>query len=176
MRAALFILIAGTGHDDFPAVGPTGRGFHGPGFPFVPQGQGSPLVRGRGIPLVLNRLEWTQFARWRQPLKPLLMRTWRTQIDDSRALDYENFARNVSLPMFRRHDGFLGVFLAGTGCQRAVVTLWASRAAAASLEASADYQATVNAIEAAGFLRPPQRTELLDVHDSWTEPLGDGAI
>jgi len=99
------------------------------------------------------------------------MRIWRTQIDDSRAREYENFARSVSLPMFRRHDGFLGALFAGSGGERAVVTLWASRAAAASLEASADYQATVRAIEAAGFLRPPQRTELLDVHESWPEPL-----
>jgi heme-degrading monooxygenase HmoA len=103
-----------------------------------------------------------------------MMRICRTQIDDSRALEYEDFARDVSLPMFRRHDGFLGVLLAATGGERAVVTLWASRAAAASLEASADYQATVRAIEAAGFLRPPQRTELIDVHDARTEPLSDG--
>ena len=116
-------------------------------------------------------VEWSQFAPWRQLLKPLLMRIWRTQIDDSRAREYENFARSVSLPMFRRHDGFLGALFAGAGGERAVVTLWASRAAAASLEASADYQATVRAIEAAGFLRPPQRTELLDVHESWPEPL-----
>lgn len=108
-------------------------------------------------------------------MKPSIMRIWRTQIDDSRAREYEHFARNVSLPMFRRHDGFLGALFAGAGGERAVVTLWASRAAVASLETSADYQATVRAIEAAGFLRPPQRTELLDVHDSWPEPLSHSA-
>jgi heme-degrading monooxygenase HmoA len=107
-------------------------------------------------------------------LKPLLMRIWRTQIDDSRAQEYEHFACNVSLPMFRRHDGFLGVLFAGTGAERVVVTLWTSPAAAASLDASADYQATVRAIEETGFLRPPQWIEVLHVHDSSTELLSDG--
>jgi hypothetical protein len=102
-------------------------------------------------------------------VKPLVVRIWRTQIDRSCAREYDDFARSVSLPMFRRHDGFVGVLFAGTGGERVVVTLWADRAAAGSLEASADYQATVRAIDAAGFLRPPQRIELLDVHDSWTE-------
>jgi hypothetical protein len=108
-------------------------------------------------------------------LKPLVMRIWRTQIDDSRAREYEDFARDVSLPMFRRHKGFLGVLFAGTGGERVVVTLWSDRSAVLSLEASADYQATVRTIEAAGFLRPPQRIELLDMHGSWTEPLSHGA-
>jgi hypothetical protein len=40
------------------------------------------------------------------------------------------------------------------------------------MEASGDYQATVRAIEAAGFLRSPQRIELFDLHGSWTERLG----
>jgi hypothetical protein len=106
---------------------------------------------------------------------PLVIRIWRTQIDHSRGREYDDFARNVSLPMFRRHDDFLGVLFAGADGERVVVTLWSGRSAVASLEASADYQATVRAIEAAGFLRPPQRIELLDVHGSWTGPLSHGS-
>jgi heme-degrading monooxygenase HmoA len=105
-------------------------------------------------------------------MEPLVVRIWRTGLDESRTPEYEDFARSTSLPMFRRHDGFLGVLFAGTGAERAVITLWSDRAAAAALDASADYQATVRAIEATGFLRPPQRLELLDVHSSWTGALG----
>jgi hypothetical protein len=105
-------------------------------------------------------------------MRPLVVRIWSTGLDESRAAEYEDFALNTSLPMFRRHDGFLGVLFAGTGAERRVITLWSDRAAAAALETSASYQATVRMIEATGFLRPPQQVELLDVHGSWTEPLG----
>jgi hypothetical protein len=106
------------------------------------------------------------------PIRPLVVRIWRTGLDESRAPEYEDFALNISLPMFRRHNGFLGVLFAGTGAERAVITLWSDRAAAAALNASGDYHAIVRAIEATGFLRPPQQVELLDVHGSWTETLG----
>jgi heme-degrading monooxygenase HmoA len=106
-------------------------------------------------------------------MRPLVVRIWRTGLDTSRAPEYEDFALSTSLPMFRRHDGFLGVLFAGTGAERAVITLWSDRAAVAALDASPDYRATVRAIEAAGFLRPPQLVEVLDVHGSWTEALGD---
>jgi hypothetical protein len=102
-------------------------------------------------------------------MKPQVVRIWRTGLDESRSTEYEDFARSISLPMFRRHDGFLGVLFAGSGTERIVITLWSGGAAAAALDASADYQATVRAIEATGFLRPPQRVEVLDVHTSWTE-------
>jgi hypothetical protein len=104
-------------------------------------------------------------------VRPLVVRIWRTGLDESRSREYEDFALGISLPMFRRHAGFLGVLFAGTGAERAVITLWSGQAAAAALEESADYQATAQAIEAAGFLRPPQRVELLPVHTSWTKPL-----
>jgi len=52
-----------------------------------------------------------------------------------------------------------------------VITLWENRAAAEALGESADYRATVKALEATGLLRPPQKIELLDVHVSWTGPL-----
>jgi heme-degrading monooxygenase HmoA len=101
-------------------------------------------------------------------MEPQVMRIWRTGLDESRSTEYEDFARSISLPMFRRQHGFLGVLFAGTGAERVVITLWTSRAAIAALDTSADYQATVRAIEATGFLRPPQRVEVLDIHSrSW---------
>ena len=73
----------------------------------------------------------------------------------SHAPEYEEFARTISLPMFRRHHGFLGVLFTGTGAERAVITLWSYQPAAVALDASADYQATVRAIEATDFLDCP---------------------
>lgn len=105
-------------------------------------------------------------------MRPLVVRIWRTGLDEARSPDYDDFALGTSLPMFRRHAGFLGVLFAGTGAERAVITLWSTPAAVAALEESADYRATVRSIEAKGFLRPPHRIELLSVHSSWTEPLG----
>lgn len=105
-------------------------------------------------------------------MEPQVVRIWRTGLDESRSPEYEDFALSISLPMFRRHAGFLGVLFAGNGAERMVITLWSDRTAAAALDVSADYQATVRAIEATGFLRPPQRVELLDVHGSWTKPPG----
>ena len=98
-----------------------------------------------------------------------MARIWRTAIDPSRADEYEEFARERSLPMFRSHDGFAGVLFAGDADARIVITLWTSRAAAHALEHSAVYRETVEAIEAAGFLRPPQQVELLDVTAGWLD-------
>jgi heme-degrading monooxygenase HmoA len=80
-------------------------------------------------------------------------------------------AITVSLPMFRRHDGFAGVLLARSRGERVVITRWEDQPAADALGGPDDYQATVKAIEATGFLRPPQRTELLEA--SWAGPLDD---
>jgi hypothetical protein len=46
-------------------------------------------------------------------MRSLVVRIWRTGLHESRAREYEDFARNVSLPMFRRHDGIRGVLFAG---------------------------------------------------------------
>lgn len=105
-------------------------------------------------------------------MRALTVRVWRTGLDESRAQEYEDFARTVSLPMFRRHDGFGGVLFARSGGERVVITLWENRAAADALAQSAEYRATVRALKATGFLRPPQKVELLDMQGAWIEPLG----
>jgi heme-degrading monooxygenase HmoA len=93
----------------------------------------------------------------------LIARIWRTGLDESRADEYDEFARTRSLPMFERHNGFRGVLLAAASEERVVITLWRDREAAGALERSSAYLATVQAIEAAGFLRPLQRVEVLEV-------------
>jgi heme-degrading monooxygenase HmoA len=96
-------------------------------------------------------------------------RVWRTGVDASRADEYEAFARERSLPMFKAHDGLCGVLFAADSDRRAVITLWTSRAAAQALNDSPQYRETVKAIEAAGFLRPPQHVELVDVPLGWLD-------
>lgn len=97
------------------------------------------------------------------------LRIWRTRIDPSRAAEYGRFAQERSLPMFRRQPGFRGVAFAGDGAIRVVLTFWADARDALALAGSEDYRATVASIEAAGFLRPPQDVELLEVQATWPD-------
>ena len=99
----------------------------------------------------------------------VVVRVWRTGIDPSRAAEYERFARERSLPMFRRQPGFCGVMFAGDEGTRAVLTFWASAAEAISLSDSDDYRETVAGIKGTGVLRFPQSVELLPVQAVWPE-------
>jgi heme-degrading monooxygenase HmoA len=96
-------------------------------------------------------------------------RIWRTGIDPSRAGEYETFALARSLPMFKAHEGFCGVLFAADSDERIVITLWTSRTAAQALNRSPVYRDTVQAIQAAGFLRAPQHLELLAVPLGWLD-------
>jgi heme-degrading monooxygenase HmoA len=83
----------------------------------------------------------------------MILRIWRANIDPARAEEYERFARERSLPMFRSHRGFRGCAFLRNGSDRAVVTLWDRPEDVAALEASARYRETVAAIMATGFVR-----------------------
>ncbi|WP_028921966.1 antibiotic biosynthesis monooxygenase family protein [Pseudonocardia acaciae] len=97
----------------------------------------------------------------------MIARIWRTGLDESRADEYERFAHQRSLPMFRRQPGFSGVLFTRSEGTRVVITLWLDREAVNALDTSIDYQDTVAAISATGFLRAPQSVEILDLHESW---------
>ena len=94
----------------------------------------------------------------------VVVRIWRTAVAEGREEEYERFARDVSLPMFRRHEGFAGVVMGRQGPDRVVVTLWRSAADAQALETSADYRGTVERILAAGFLLDVRETETFESH------------
>jgi hypothetical protein len=83
----------------------------------------------------------------------VVLRIWKANIDPARAGEYERFARERSLPMFRSHRGFRGCALQRTGADCTVVTLWAEPGDVAALEASSHYRETVAAIMDAGFIR-----------------------
>ncbi|MBV8932434.1 MAG: hypothetical protein JO285_07780 [Kutzneria sp.] len=96
----------------------------------------------------------------------MIMRIWRTKVDQSRADEYERFAAVDSLPMFQSHDGFLGLLFGREGTDCAVVTLWENAAAVDGLERSPRYRDTVTRITAAGFLVGQSRVERFAVHGS----------
>ncbi|WP_020392316.1 hypothetical protein [Kribbella catacumbae] len=94
-------------------------------------------------------------------------RIWRTGLDESRAAEYEAFAAERSLPMFKRQDGCRGVLFARTESGRAVITFWRDLEAVEALAEASEYLETVAAINAAGFLEAPQSVEVLPVDDAW---------
>ncbi|GAA4960369.1 antibiotic biosynthesis monooxygenase family protein [Actinoplanes utahensis] len=96
----------------------------------------------------------------------MIMRMWRTQVDEGRAAEYERFAAEESLPMFSSQPGFLGLLFGREGAECVVVTLWEDHAAADALEASPGYRETVARISAAGFLRGASTVERMSVHGS----------
>ena len=88
----------------------------------------------------------------------MIVRIWRAEIDPARAEEYELFAQERSLPMFRSHAGFRGCALAREGADCTVVTLWERLEDAEALEDSDRYRETVEAIMATGFVRRAEQT------------------
>jgi len=94
----------------------------------------------------------------------MIGRIWRTQVELARADEYEAFARNVSLPMFRRQQGFAGVVMLRRGEECLVITLWRNADDIAALDHSASYKETVQKIIAQGFLFGEQTVDSYDAH------------
>ena len=100
----------------------------------------------------------------------MIVRIWRTRVDPKRAAEYERFAQEQSLPMFKSQDGFLGVLFTRSGVDRVVASFWIDEAAVARLGDSASYHQTVARIEAAGFLIGSSSVEALTVHGGFLAP------
>jgi len=94
----------------------------------------------------------------------MIMRIWRTQVDEAQAEQYERFAAEESLPMFRAHQGFEGHLFGRRGGDCVVITIWKDNAAADALEASPRYRDTVARINAAGFLADRSEVERFQLH------------
>ncbi|GEM_PF-959530 len=94
----------------------------------------------------------------------MIIRIWRAEVDPSRVAQYEEFAREHSLPMFRKQRGLLGVVFSRASNRALVLTIWENQEAIADLEASPTYRDTVTRIHRAGFVREDTTVELFDVH------------
>jgi heme-degrading monooxygenase HmoA len=96
-----------------------------------------------------------------------IARIWKTRVDPERVLEYEQFAREMSLPMFQAQRGFEGVFMLRDGADCTVITLWTGPADAAALSNSTIYKATVQRILDRGFLVGEQTLQSCEIHLSW---------
>ena len=95
----------------------------------------------------------------------MIARVWRTGVKQGRFEDYDRFAHEHSLPMFRKQRGLLGVlFLRESAGRAAVLTLWEDERAVEELETSPLYQQTVEDILDGGFLTEEQSVEVFEVH------------
>ena len=95
----------------------------------------------------------------------MIVRIWRTGIDPARAGEYERFAEERSLPMFRAQRGFRGVlFTTAAGDRRAVISFWEDHGAVELLDRSESYRDTAAALGSTDILRGEQTVEVLEVH------------
>jgi heme-degrading monooxygenase HmoA len=95
----------------------------------------------------------------------MVARIWRTGVKPERFEEYERFARERSLPMFREQRGFIGVLFMREDADRvAVLTLWDDEQAVEELEASSLYRQTVEEILGGGLLAAEQSVEVFEVH------------
>jgi heme-degrading monooxygenase HmoA len=95
----------------------------------------------------------------------MLQRVWRCTVDPNRAREYEDFARRISLPMFRKQPGYRGCIMARRGPHREVLTLWEDEAAIEALDTSDSYKSTVAKIRAAGFIVEELGTTVMATHE-----------
>lgn len=94
----------------------------------------------------------------------LVARIWKTKIDPGRAPDYERFAREVSLPMFRAQTGFAGALMLRDHDECQVITIWQSLDAVEALASSHSYHETVDRIMTEGFIWGDQQIQVMPAH------------
>lgn len=100
----------------------------------------------------------------------MIVRIWRTGVDPARVVEYETFAADESLPMFRKQSGFSGVLFLRTGGYASVVTLWEDMHAVERLADSPTYLETVKRIADSGILVGDQVIEVFEAHGLYVEP------
>ena len=95
----------------------------------------------------------------------MVARIWRTGVKPERFKEYERFARERSLLIFREQRGFIGVLFMREKADRvAVLTLWEDEKAVEELEASPLYRQTVEVILGSSLLAKEQSVEVFEVH------------
>ncbi|MGE7368349.1 antibiotic biosynthesis monooxygenase family protein [Neorhizobium sp. NPDC001467] len=104
----------------------------------------------------------------------MIARTWKATLDLARVDEYEEFARSVSLPMFRQQPGYVGVVMSRSGSTCLVTSFWRSMDDVEMLERSASYQEVVRGILSAGFLTDTKAAEVAEVHLADWKDVGPG--
>jgi heme-degrading monooxygenase HmoA len=99
----------------------------------------------------------------------MLVRIWRTHIEEARAPEYEAFAQQRSLPMFQTQQGFAGVLFAREGASCAVISFWRDAAAVDALASSASYRETATALADTGMLVGEASVEVFELRGGLLE-------
>ena len=90
----------------------------------------------------------------------MIVRIWRTQLDNSRMNEFERFERERSLPMFRQQEGFLGVIFLRSQGECAALSLWEDLESVEKLSKS--YRETVQLLESTNLLQGSQSIEVFE--------------
>lgn len=90
----------------------------------------------------------------------MIVRVWTVGIADGMTDKLETFANEISLPMFRKLPGCLGVLFTRRGNVCATITMWDSDESIKALDSSRVYQSVVRAIEESGILEGKHGTEV----------------
>lgn len=100
----------------------------------------------------------------------MIIRIWRTEIQRAHMAEYEKFAQERSLPMFRKQQGFLGVLFLGMQKDRAVLTIWRDLPSVEALAHSPTYQETSAQLDATGLLVGQTSVEVFAVQEGFLDP------
>ena len=99
----------------------------------------------------------------------MIARIWSTGIAEGRLADYQRFAQSISLPMFRKQSGIVGVQLLTQPSRSLVITLWNRTDDISRMEQNQVYLATVAAIQSQGFLTGEQKVEVFEFEDGFLD-------
>lgn len=90
----------------------------------------------------------------------MIVRVWTVGIVNGMSDKLEKFANEISLPMFRKLPGCLGVFFTRNENVCATITVWDSEESIKALDSSSTYKSVVRAIEESGILEGDHVTEV----------------
>ena len=89
----------------------------------------------------------------------MLVRVWTVDIKKDRIKDLEEFANTISLPMFRKQEGCLGVLFTKNSQEASTITFWDNQESINKLATSKSYQDVVKEIEESGILAGNHKSE-----------------
>ena len=92
----------------------------------------------------------------------MVVRIWTTGLGKGKTEEYLKFARDYSVPMFKKQIGILGVTVLIKGNKSQVLTYWNEEENIALMENNNLYKETVNKIMEAGLLGKLQNVDIFD--------------
>ena len=99
----------------------------------------------------------------------MLVRVWTVDIKKDKIKELEVFANSISLPMFRKQEGCLGVLFTKNSHEASTITFWDSQESIDKLATSVSYQDVVKEIEDSGILAGNHRSETYKEYGGFME-------